>query len=93
MRSSIRLFIYQKLLVTSAENMSVAFGMNYEDLLPLVYFVHDRGICQLNTDEYKTVRPFVFYKIYTDDRPTEIHEFKMVGSSIVWTVPSLKKIY
>ncbi|XP_029345447.1 angiotensin-converting enzyme isoform X3 [Acyrthosiphon pisum] len=54
MRSSIRLFIYQKLLVTSAENMSVAFGMSYEDLLPLVYFVHDRGICQLNTDEYKT---------------------------------------
>lgn len=71
--------------------MSVAFGMNYEDLLPLVYFVHDRGICQLNTDEYKTVSAFVFYKTYTDDRPTEIHQFKMVGFSIVCTIPSLKK--
>ncbi|XP_025209203.1 angiotensin-converting enzyme-like isoform X2 [Melanaphis sacchari] len=54
LRSSIRLFLYQKLLLTSAENMSIALGMNYEDLLPLVYFMHDRGICQLNLDEYKT---------------------------------------
>ncbi|XP_026811195.1 LOW QUALITY PROTEIN: angiotensin-converting enzyme-like [Rhopalosiphum maidis] len=54
LKSSIQLFIYQKLLLTSAENMSVALSMNYEDLLPLVYFMYDRGICQLNLDEYKT---------------------------------------
>lgn len=79
MRSTIRLFIYQKLLVTSAENISIGFGMNYEDLLPLVYFVHDRGICQLNTDEYKTVRSFLFFKIlYTDDSPAKIYQFKTV---------------
>lgn len=60
LRSSVRLFLYQKLLVKSAENMSVTFGMNYQDLLPLVYFMRDRGICQLNLNEFKTVRPLIY---------------------------------
>ncbi|KAF0765919.1 angiotensin-converting enzyme-like isoform X2 [Aphis craccivora] len=53
LRSSTRLFLYQKLLLTSAENMSVTLGINYKDLLPSMYFMEDRGICQLNVDEYK----------------------------------------
>lgn len=54
--SSVRLFLYQKLLVTYAKNMSVAAGVRYEDLLPLVYFMQDRGLCQLELNEFKTVR-------------------------------------
>ncbi|XP_050053310.1 angiotensin-converting enzyme-like isoform X3 [Aphis gossypii] len=53
LKSSTRLFLYQKLLLTSAENMSVTLGMNYEDLLPSMYFMEDRGLCQLNVNEYK----------------------------------------
>lgn len=64
-QSSIRLFLYQKLLIKSAKNLTLAFGLNSEELLPSVYFIRNRGICQLDVCDYRSVRLLISFKLST----------------------------
>lgn len=36
-------------------NLTQAFAMKPDDLLPMLYFIHDRGVSKMDLNDFKTV--------------------------------------